>query len=159
MKSKLIKNEYAGSYTKHQQLFFRYMFLILVDLTILNLYAEFFENVYVASFSLSLAAAILLQFMLQITISLEHKVSKYFKAKEGLQAKVLRGLSVWGILFFSKLLILEALSFVFTEGIVFTGRVHGIISFVIVIVSMIIAEQLMRYIYMSLGEKPKKEKD
>jgi len=157
MKNTLIKNEYAGSYTKHQQLFFRYIFFILVDLTILNLYAEFFENVYVSSFSISLAAAILLQFMLQITISLEHKVSKYFKTKEGLKAKILRALSIWIILFFSKLLILESLSFVFTQDIVFTGRVHGIISFIIVIVSMIIAEQLMRYIYNYLGNNTNKD--
>jgi len=153
MKNRLLQNEYAGSYTKHQQLFFRYIFLILIDLTILNLYAEFFPNVYISSFSISLLVAILLQFMLQITMALEHKVSAYFKAKNTLKAKILRGLSVWAILFVSKLIILEAISFVFTNNIIFSGRVHGLITFIIVIVTMILTEQIMRKIYKSLGSK------
>jgi len=155
MKNKLIKNEYSGSYTKHQELFFRYMFLILIDLTILNLYADYFPNVYISSFSISLLVAILLQFMLQLTMALEHKASAYFKAKEGLQAKILRGLSVWAILFVSKLVILEAISFVFTDKVIFSGRLHGIISFIIVIITMIVVEQIMRKIYKSLGSGEK----
>jgi len=156
IKNKIIKNKYAGSFTKHQQLFFEYIFLILVDLTILNLFSEFFDNVYVESFSISLLAAILLQFMLQITISLEHKVSHYFKAQEGLKAKILRGLSVWAILFFSKLLILEAINFSFGQSITFTGAVHGLVPFIIIIITMIIAEQVMRKIYDALGNTEEK---
>jgi len=153
MKNKLPKNNHAGSYTKHQQLFFEYIFLILVDLTILNLFSEFTDNVYISSFSISLLAAILLQFMLQITISLEHKVSNYFKSKDGLKAKVLRGLSIWAILFFSKLLILEVINFSFGKSIVFSGAVHGVITFIVIIITMIVAEQLMRFIYRYLGER------
>jgi len=149
----MIKNEYAGSYTTHQQLFFEYVFLILIDLTVLNVYNEFTDKLYLDSFSISLLIAISLQFMLKLTMSLEHKVSHYFKKTEGLQAKILRWLSVWAILFFSKLLILEVLNFAFEKSIIFTGRIHGLVAFIIIIISMIIAEQAMRFIYKSLGEK------
>jgi len=151
IKDKILENNYVGKYTRHQQLFFEYIFLILVDLTILNLFAEYFPNVFIESFSISLLVAIMLQFMLKFTMTLEHKVSAYFKKQDGKKAKVLRFFSVWAILFFSKLLILEAISFVFENSIVFSGRVHGLISFIVVIISMIVTEQILRYIYKSLG--------
>ena len=151
--NKILENHYVGQYTKRQHLFFEYIFLILVDLTILNLFAEFFPNVYIESFSISLLVAMMLQLMLKFTMSLEHKISTYFKNKKGTQAKILRFLSIWAILFLSKLLILEAISFIFETSMVFSGRVHGLISFIVVITTMVIAEQLLRYIYRSLGKR------
>ena len=150
MVKKHLKNEHAGSFSRHQLLFFRYTFAVLVDLTVLNLFNEYWDYVYIKYFSVSLLAAILLQLLLKVTIAIEHRVASYFK-KPGLRAKILRGLSGWTILFVSKLIILEAINFSFGDSVVFSGPVHGLVAFIIVVIAIIIAEQAMLWVYRSLA--------
>lgn len=147
------KNEQAGSFSKRQQLFIKYTFFVLIDLCVLNLFHEFWDAVYVESFSVSLLVAILLQALLQITIAIEHRVAKIFKDKVGLKNKILRMLSTWFVLFVSKLIILEAIDFAFGEGVTFGGAGgHGLLAFIIVIVVMIVFEQIFVRTYKSLGK-------
>ncbi len=146
----IIKNEHAGSFSRRQQLFFRYSFLVLIDLTVINLFNEFWGYVYIESFSISLLAALLLQVLLQVTVMIEHRVANYFKKKSGLQAKILRGLSTWGILFASKLIILQAINISFGKDVLFSGPVHGLVSFIVVVIAIIVAEQLFYRVYKSL---------
>ena len=151
MINSILENEQAGTFSRRQQLFFRYTFLVLIDLVVLNLFNEYWGYVHIEMFSISLLAAMLLQVLLQLTIAIEHRVAKYFKAKSGLPARVLRGLSTWGILFVSKLVILEAINIAFGSSVVFSGPVHGLVSFIIVVIAIIIAEQLFLRIYRSLA--------
>jgi len=134
-----------------QRLFMKYVVAVLVDLTVLNLFDQYSDHVYIETFSISLLAALLLQFLLQLTIVIEHKAASYFKSKEGLQHKIARALSTWAILFISKLLILQAINFSFGDSVLFTGHVHGLIAFIIVVVAMIITEQIFIRIYRSLA--------
>ncbi|PCJ35338.1 MAG: hypothetical protein COA75_10645 [Cellvibrionales bacterium] len=134
-----------------QRLFIKYVLAILVDLTVLNLFDQYWDHVYIESFSISLLAATLLQFLLQLTIALEHKVADYFKKKDGLKHKIARGLSTWVILFVSKLVILQAISFAFGDSVLFTGHVHGLIAFIIVIIAIVIAEQSVTKAYRALA--------
>ncbi|MGK0269238.1 MAG: membrane protein YdbS with pleckstrin-like domain, partial [Paraglaciecola sp.] len=92
------KNEHAGSFSRRQQLFVRYILFILIDLAVLNLFNEFWAYVSITYFSISLLAVLLLQILLQLTIAIEHRVAKYFIEKQGLKAKVHRALSTWLIL-------------------------------------------------------------
>lgn len=147
----ILKNEHAGSFSRRQQLFFRYTFLVLIDLTVLNLFNEYWDIVFIEYFSTSLLAAILLQVLLQITMVIEHRVANYFKEKSGLKAKVLRGLSTWAVLFGSKLVILEAINISFGNSVLFSGPIHGLVAFIIVVIGIIIAEQIMLWIYRSLA--------
>ena len=139
-------------FNRKQHFFIFYSFAILVDLTVLNLFSQYWDNVYIDNFTTSLLVAILLQLLLQITVKIEHHVSNYFKKKEGLQAKILRGLSVWGILFVSKLIILQAIQLLFGESIIFSGAIHGLVAFIVVVVAIIIAEQTIIKINKSLGD-------
>ncbi len=151
-----MEKETRAPYTelnKRQHTFIKYTFAILVDLTILNLFAEYWDYVTISSFSVSLIAAILLQFLLQATLSVEHKVADYFKSMEGFKAKLLRGLSTWGVLFISKLIMLKTIEFLFPVNIHFSGPVHGAIAFITVIVAMILSEQAIIKINQSLREK------
>lgn len=66
-------------------------------------------------------------------------------------AKFLRILSAWLILFISKFIILGAINYLFGEDIIFSGPLHGVVAFIIVIVVMLIAEQLIIRFYRSLG--------
>ena len=56
-----------------------------------------------------LLAAIVLQFLLKVTIAAEHRVASHFKGKTGGWWKALRFFCAWLVLFGSKFVILEAL--------------------------------------------------
>jgi len=45
------RSDVAGSYTGRQQLFIRYFTAILIDLTVLNLFDEYWDNVVIESFT------------------------------------------------------------------------------------------------------------
>lgn len=140
-----------GSFTSKQYLFLRYTFAVLVDLTVLNLFNQYWDYVYIEYFSISLLTALLLQVLLQLTLKIEHYVASFFKDKPGRGPKVLRILSAWTILFASKLVILEAISFAFGDSVVFGGPFHGIVAFIIVVIVIVAAEQLITRIYRSLA--------
>lgn len=135
-----VEQNIAGTYNTKQQLFVRYFTAILIDLTVLNLFDEYWDLVIIESFTTSLFAAILLQILLKITLKVEHHIGGYFQSKSGVIAKILRILSAWGVLFGSKFVILEAVNIAFGDQVLFTGPVHGIVAFIVVVVVMLIAE-------------------
>jgi hypothetical protein len=147
----ILANVHAGTFTKRQQLFLRYTFMVLVDLTVLNFFNEYWDLVYIETFSISLLTAVLLQILLKASIALEHYAAGFFKGMSGLRAKISRVFTTWLILFVSKLVILQAISYAFGDSVTFSGPVHGLVAFTIVIVAIIAAEQLLFFIYKSLG--------
>lgn len=136
-----------------QKMFVRYLMGTLIDLTVLNLFDQYFDQVTISSFSISILAAILLQVLLKATLVLEHRVAAYFNSKTWAMAKFLRFFAAWLILFGSKFIILEAISFAFQDDVKFTGAWHGVIPFIIVVVVMLIAEEIVVRIYRGLGDK------
>jgi len=147
----VLADVHAGAYTRKQQLFFRYTFMVLIDLTVLNLFNQFWDYVYIKSFLISLLAAILLQVLLKLTIVIEHRAAGYFKDKPGLKPKIYRGLSAWAILFVSKLVILELINLSFGKSVLFSGPVNGLVAFVTVVTVIIATEQAFSRLYRSLG--------
>ncbi len=139
-------------FVPRQQIFLRYTFAVLVDLTVLSLFDQYWDWVYLDNFTIALLAAILLQVLLQLTIAIEHRVAGYFNAMDGIWPKIMRYLSAWAILFGSKLAILEAINWFFGDQVVFAGPVHGLVSFITVVIAIITAEQLIILIYRSLGQ-------
>ena len=142
------ENTAEGSFNLRQQLYIRYLTAVLMDLAVLNLFDEYWDAVAINSFSISLLAAILLQLMLRLSLQVEHRVGVIVQEKAG---KTMRIVSAWAILFISKLVILEALSFVFGEEVQFIGEYHGVIPFLTVVIVMLVAEAIMRKIYFRLG--------
>jgi hypothetical protein len=134
-----------------QVLFIRYLTAILIDLTVLNLFEEYWDAVIIESFTISLLAAILLQLLLKLTIALEHRVAARFKDGPGGGAKVKRLFTTWVILFGSKFVILGALDITFGNKVLFTGAFHGIVTLIVVLVAMLAAEALVSRITHSLG--------
>ena len=137
--------------TDRQRLFVRYLTGTLIDLVVLNLFAQYWQAVHVDSFSISLLAAAVLQVLLKLTIAAEHHVAVFFNARQGAFMKFMRFFGAWFVLFASKFVILEALSFVFGNTIHFDGRWHGIIPLIIVVVTMLIAEELVVRLYRKIG--------
>ena len=134
-----------------QRLFIRYFTAILIDLIVLNLFAEYWDLVSVDGFTISLLAAILLQILLRLTLAIEHKVGEFFKARPSAVAKVLRILCAWLLLFGSKFAILAALDFVFGDQLVFSGPLHGVVAFIVVVIAMIAAELALVRLFQKLG--------
>jgi len=112
---------------------------------------QYWDLVFIENFSISLAAALLLQILLQITIAIEHRVANFFKQKTGIKAKILRGLSTWGILFGSKLVILEAINITFGDSVLFSGPIHGLVAFILIVIAIIVAEQMFLWFYRLLA--------
>src|SRR6187549_3926096 len=133
--------------TDRQRLFLRYYTGVLIDLTLLGLFAEYWSDVKVSSFTIALLAAILLQFLLKLTIWVEHHVALYFKARQGGFMKFMRYFGAWLVLFGSKFVILEALSFVFQGRVHFEGPFHGIIALIVVAITMVVVEELFVRVY------------
>ena len=151
MAKKSNPSEIVGSFNNKQKLYIRYFTAILIDLTVLNLFDEYWDLVQINSFTISLFAAIMLQILLVITLKIEHKIGDYFKSKKGFFAKFLRIFSAWAVLFGSKFVILEALNIAFGDEVLFKGPFHGIVAFIVVIVVMLLTEALSSKIAKGLG--------
>jgi hypothetical protein len=139
--------------TNKQRLFVRYYTGVLMDLVVLNLFAEYWKNVYVDTFTTSLLAAIVLQVLLKLTVAVEHRVGAYFKKKPGGWMKFLRFFFAWLVLFGSKFVILEAITQLFGEDVRFYGAFHGIVALIVVVVVMLVAEEAIVRLYRKLGDK------
>jgi len=137
--------------TDRQRLFLRYYTGVLIDLTLLNLFAEYWSDVKVSSFTVSLLAAILLQFLLKLTIWVEHHVAMWFKKHPGKLWTFMRYFGAWLVLFGSKFVILEALVFAFGDRLKFSGPFHGIVALIVVVVVMLIVEAVLVKLYRRLG--------
>ncbi|MDX1405083.1 MAG: hypothetical protein R3192_11120 [Woeseiaceae bacterium] len=137
-----------------QSLFVRYLLAVLIDLVVLNLFNEYSENVEIETFTISLLAAVLLQILLKLTLVLEHRVAAWFKAKPGTAWTVARFLSAWLILFGSKFVILEAINIAFGDGVRFFGVLHGVLTLIVVLIVMILAEELVARVYRRLASWP-----
>ena len=151
MKAEALLPASAEGPTDSQRLFVRYFTAILIDLLVLNLLVEYSSKVSVDSFTTSLLAAILLQILLKVTIAIEHRVGAYFKSKPGKLMTFLRYFCAWLVLFGSKFVILEALSFAFGDKVRFEGRFHGLLTLIVVVVVMLVAEEVIVRIYRRLG--------
>lgn len=134
-----------------QRLFVRYLVAVLIDLTVLNLFDEFWDLVSIHPFSISVLAAVLLQVLLKVTLVLEHRVAGYFNSKSGRYARFMRFFTAWLILFGSKFVMLGAIDFAFGDDVLFTGPLHGVVSFIVVVMVMLAAEEVAVRIYRRLG--------
>jgi hypothetical protein len=136
-----------------QRLYIRYLLATLIDLTVLNVFAEHWAHVTVTSFTVSIFAALLLQVLLRATLALEHRVAAFFKTRSGAGASVMRYLSAWLILFGSKFVMLGAIDLAFGEEIGFSGPLHGVVPFIVVVVVMLAAEEIASRIFHRLANR------
>lgn len=137
--------------TDRQRLFVLFFVGTLIDLVVLGLFNEYSNKVYVDTFTTALLAAIVLQILLKATIAAEHRILARFKGKAGGWWKALKYFVAWLILFGSKFVILEVLSFAFAKDVHFEGILHGLVWLIIVVVTMVIVEELFVRLYRRLA--------
>jgi hypothetical protein len=141
----------SSTVSRKQVLFLRYFTATLIDLTVLNMFAEYWDRITITSFGISLLVAIALQVMLKLTIYFEDCVGAYFKSDASLKMKLFRILSAWTILFISKLIILEVLQFIFSDALIFSGPYHGLLAFIVLVATILFAELIIRRLYKALA--------
>lgn len=138
-----------------QRLFILYFTAILIDLVVLNLFEEYWANVTIDSFTISLLVAALLQVLLKLTIAVKQRIGNFFKGRPGGLMKFLRFFFAWLVLFGSKFVILEAISLFFGDTVSFDGAYYGLITIMIVILAMLAAEEAVARLYRHLSDSPR----
>jgi hypothetical protein len=133
--------------TLPQRRFLRAVLFTLVDLTVLNLFAQYWGLITISSFAVSLVTAIMLQSMLKFILAIEHRIADYFRPREGTSAIILRVLATWAVLFGSKFVILEIVNIVLGDKVDF----GGLVPFILLVVVMLAAEAIVEQIYKALG--------
>ena len=141
----------ASMPSDRQRLFVLFFTGTLIDLVVLGLFSEYSNKVYVASFTTALLAAVVLQILLKATIAGEHRVLALFKGKQGAAWTTLKFFVAWLILFGSKFVILEALSFAFGDQVIFEGVLHGLVWLIILVVTMVVVEEIVVRLYRRLA--------
>jgi hypothetical protein len=143
----------AEAPSDRQRLFLLFVGGTLIDLVVLGLFAQYSDHVYVDTFTTALLASIALQFLLKLTIVIEHSVLALFKGKSGAAWTGLKFFVAWLILFGSKFVILEALALLFDTDVHFKGILHGVVWLIIVVLAMLAAEECFSRLYRALGSR------
>ena len=138
---------------QRQRLFLIFTLFVLADLTVINLFDEYASNYFhISSFTASIVMAIILQILLVITIKIEHKIADFFKSREGVMNLILRILVTWALLFGSKIIMMKIVDLILGNKIEYYGPYHGLGAFVLIIIGMIIAENLLKKVFLSLKD-------
>jgi len=133
--------------TKRQQRFLSWATDVLVYIVVLNLFVEFSDAIVIESFWISILTAVLIAVLLDIVVSLEHRVGEYFGERTGSAFKILGYATAFLILFTSKFVILEVVDFVFGD-LVDLGHFLDIL---VLVVTMMGARAIVGKIYDALG--------
>ena len=134
-----------------QRLFLMFTLFVLADLTVINLFDEYASSYFhISSFTASIVMAVILQILLVTTIKIEHKIADFFKAKEGLMNLIFRILVTWALLFGSKIIMMKIVDLILGNKIEYYGPYHGLGAFILIIIGMIIAENILKKVFLSL---------
>ena len=140
-------------FNQRQRFFLMFTLFVLADLTVINLFDEYASSYFhISSFTASIVMAVILQILLVITIKIEHKIADFFKGKEGVMNFILRILVTWALLFGSKIIMMKIVDLILEDKIEYYGPYHGLGAFVLIIIGMIIAENLLKKVFLSLKD-------
>jgi len=138
---------------QRQRLFLIFTLFVLADLTVINLFDEYASSYFhISSFTASIVMAVILQILLVITIKIEHKIADFFKNKKGVINLILRILVTWALLFGSKIIMMKIVDLILGNKIEYYGPYHGLGAFILIIIGMIIAENLLKKVFLSIKD-------
>ena len=137
--------------SRQQSLFISWATAVLLNIVVLGLFVEYSDSIVIDSFTIVILAAVVLKALVTVTLRLEHRSRNFFWQRGGTVNRVLGIVTAWGILFSSKFVILEAIDIIFRDDV----EIDGFISLVLLLITMIAAEQIVSFIYERLpaGER------
>ena len=133
--------------TERQQRFLRAVLFVLVDVTVLALFVEYWDRIVIDSYTIALLTAILLQATLKATLAVEHRIAAIFAGRSGPGATTQKVLAIWGVLFGSKVVILEAVDLIFGDQV----DLGGLLPFIVLVVTMLVAEAIIERVFEALA--------
>lgn len=131
--------------TRRQQIFGGAVLNILVNVVVLNLFVEFADEVVIDSFWISVLTAILLTAMIAVLSRFEHRIHHFFFERHSW--KVAGVIVIWLVLFGGKFVMLEVVDIVFGDHV----NLGHLLEVILIVVTMMVAAQIMQAIYNRLG--------
>ena len=142
-----MKSTKTVTITRSQEIYLSWVTDVLLYIVVLNLFVQYLEAVVIDSFLISILTAILLKAMLVVIGGVEHRVSHYFKQREGTIYRILGILVTFSILFLSKFLILEVVNLVFGDHV----ELGHLIEVIALVLTLIIVTQGSYWVFRRLG--------
>ncbi len=133
--------------SRQQSLFAPWATDVLLNIVVLGLFVEYSDSIVIDSFTIVILAAVVLKALVAATLRLEHRVRSFFRRRGGTVNKVLGIVTAIVILFSSKFVILEVIDIIFRDDV----EIDGFIPLVLLIITMIAAEQVVSFIYERLS--------
>lgn len=114
----------------------------LVYMTVLSLFNDYTDLLYISSASTILAASFLLQALTFWTLTFKKWLAQQFTYAEDQKLKPAKFFSLWAVLFFSKFV------FLWVIDVVFGGYVQlaGFLSLMLIIITMTIIKEVFFYL-------------
>jgi len=113
---------------------------VFVYVVVLNLFVEYFPQVLSETFTLSLLTAVLLKGVLEVVVAAKSRVKTRFRQASTPFGKAVAAVLLWGVLFGSKLLVLEAVNLVFSERV----SLGGFFSVTLLILALLLSRAAVR---------------
>jgi|tagenome__1003787_1003787.scaffolds.fasta_scaffold19397983_1 hypothetical protein len=135
--------------TRRQQLFASWVADVLVFIVVLNLFVEYQPKVIAESFTISIFTAVVLKLLIDAIAGTEHRVSGWFKRREGSGWRLLGLVTMFVILFLSKFVILKVIDIVFGDRV----TLGGFVQVFVLVVTMILARLALTWTYRRLGRQ------
>jgi len=142
-----IRNTNTSKITHAQEVYASWGLDILIYVIVLNLFVEYVDAIKIDSFSISILTAILLTALIALIKRIEHRIYNFFAEKKGVGFRALGLISVFFILFVSKLFILEVVNLVFGDHV----ELGHFVEIIALILAMLVARQIVTRIYDRLG--------
>ena len=132
-----------GIPSARQKLFSEMVLGVLIYAVVLGFFEDYTKILSTWSYSVTFAAAVVLQLLTYATFWLKSLVVKRFKGREGKRYVAALIFGVWAIMFFSKFVFLAAINFIFGESV----TLSGFIGLMCIIAVMAIAKKLINMSY------------
>lgn len=140
-------NEHLSAPTRNQTIFREMVLGTLLYAVVLGFFADYTDFLSVKSYSTTFLAAILLQILTYLTLGLKTWIIAKFRGKTGAAHRTALVLSVWLVMFLSKFVFLWALDIAFSPNF----QISGFAGLVLIILTMLVAQQLIDLVYRKLG--------
>lgn len=113
---------------------------LFVYVVVLNLFVQYFPNVLVETFSLSLLTAVLLKLVLEVVVVVEHRVHARFRQAKTSVGKVITAVLLWAVLIGSKFVVLEVVNLAFGSRV----DLGGFVPVALLIITLLLARAGVR---------------
>lgn len=117
---------------------------VFVYVVVLNLFVAYFPQVISETFVLTLLTAVLLKGVLEVVVAAKDRVKARFRRASTPGGKVLAAIMLWGVVFGSKFLVLEAVNLVFGDRVSLGGFFSVTLLILVLLLGRAVVRRMLR---------------